>query len=195
MSQIFCHNNYLGQTLDILPAVPFDFWVFPIELASWNFANWFSCMQIIFWIWNRVHFDRSKLDLSDETIRIQNFYFSRHLWWKNCWKLTKSLRCQKAHSFQTVKRYWFQILIAYIVECRLEWRLCKNFTSVSYILSKKKAVKKRYYSVGSGRFMVLNDTASLDFDEWSKFLLTVIYGSPRWHSINSITFEKNRKKI
>ena len=33
-----------------------------------------------------VYSDRSELDLTDETIRIKNFLFSRKLWWKNCYK-------------------------------------------------------------------------------------------------------------
>ena len=54
-------------------------------------------------IWNRKYPQRSEIDLSDETIRIQNFYFNRNLWWKNFWNLPKLLRCWKAHSFQTIR--------------------------------------------------------------------------------------------
>ena len=40
----------------------------------------------IFLIWNMVYLDRPELDLSDESIRILNFHYSRKLWWKNCYK-------------------------------------------------------------------------------------------------------------
>ena len=50
-----------------------------------------------------VYFDRSELRLSDETIRIKYFLFSRKLRWKYFWNLPKWLRCRKASSFQTIK--------------------------------------------------------------------------------------------
>ena len=38
----FCHkdnkDDNLRQTLHMSSVIPLDFWVFPIELASWNFA-------------------------------------------------------------------------------------------------------------------------------------------------------------
>ena len=74
-----------------------------IDFYGWN---------NIFFMYNKVFSDRSELDLTDGTIRVQNFLFSQKSWWKNCWKLSKSLRCGKAHSFPTYQRYWFQLLIA-----------------------------------------------------------------------------------
>ena len=50
-----------------------------------------------------VYSDRSERDISDETIRIWNFLFSRKLWWKNCRKLTKSQQWRKAHCFQAME--------------------------------------------------------------------------------------------
>ena len=41
-------------------------------------------MKKYFLVYNKIYSDRSELDLSNETIRIQKFYFSRKLWWKNC---------------------------------------------------------------------------------------------------------------
>ena len=45
------------------------------------------------WFWNRdILIDQKKAHQnSNQTIRIQNFHFSRNLWWKNCWKLSKLL--------------------------------------------------------------------------------------------------------
>ena len=47
----------------------------------------FYWLKIIFWILNRVYSDRYELHLSDVTIRIKKFHFTRKLWRKNCWKL------------------------------------------------------------------------------------------------------------
>ena len=41
----------------------------------------------------------------------------------------------------------------------LEWRLCQNITSLSFIISDKYAVKDRHCRVGSGWFMVSNESA------------------------------------
>ena len=69
-------------------------------------------LKIDLYRWKKIFFqfkieylysDRSELDLSDEMIRIKNFPFSRKLWWKNCRKLAKLIRCRKAQSFQTIK--------------------------------------------------------------------------------------------
>ena len=65
-----------------------------------------------------LYFNRSELDLSDETIRIQNFHFSKKLRWKNCWKIPKCLRCREAHSFQINKgidpKFWYHKLMTWI---------------------------------------------------------------------------------
>ena len=65
-----------------------------IEFFEWR--NYFL-------IYNNVYSDRSELYLSNETIIIQKFHFSRKLWWKSSWKLTKLLPCGNAHNFQTKK--------------------------------------------------------------------------------------------
>ena len=66
--------------------------------------------KIIFQIWHRIYSNRSNLDLSGGTIRFQYFHFSRKLWWKNCWKLPKLLRCRNAYNFKTIKdinpKFW-----------------------------------------------------------------------------------------
>ena len=51
---------------------------------------------------------RSKLDISDETIRIQNFHFSPNLRWKNCWKLPKLIRSKELSNSATLSLFIFQ---------------------------------------------------------------------------------------
>ena len=46
--------------------------------------------------------DRSDTDFSDETVSMLNFSVESYDK-KNCLKLPKSLRCRKAHSFQSIK--------------------------------------------------------------------------------------------
>ena len=94
--------------------------------------NWLLWMQKMFLNYNRAHSDRFVLNLSVETIRIQNFNLSQKSWWKNCWKISKLLCYRKAHSFKTIK---------YIVtkfdrsNWSPEWKWCWNFTTLSFILS------------------------------------------------------------
>ena len=119
----FKKSVYFGSNLKKTARKNLKIFIFHIKI---NFYSW----KNIFSMWNRVYSDRSELDLSDETIRIQKFHFSRKLWWKNCWKLTKLLPCGNAHSFQTYKdidsKFWyhklerlikivlkFQVLISY----------------------------------------------------------------------------------
>ena len=65
-------------------------------------------------IWNSGYSDISQLYLSDETIRIQNYFHCNwKLWWKNCWKLPKLLRYRKAQ-FPNYQMYRFHILIAHV---------------------------------------------------------------------------------
>ena len=77
--------------------------IFDLKINFYSYTN-------IFLIWNTVDSDRSQLALPDEAIRIKNFYFSRKLWWKNCWKLPKWLRCRKVHGVQTIRninsKFW-----------------------------------------------------------------------------------------
>ena len=63
----------------------------------------FYIQENILLIWNTVYPDRSELNLSDRTMRIQHFYFSQIIWWKNCGKLPKLLRCRETHNFKTIK--------------------------------------------------------------------------------------------
>ena len=53
----------------------------------------------MFYIINKVYSDRSEIDISDTTIRIQNFRFSRKL----LWKTDEITTFGKAHTFQTIK--------------------------------------------------------------------------------------------
>ena len=50
-----------------------NLFIFHLEIDFYRYKN-------ICCIWNRIFSDRSKLDLFDETIRIQNFHFSLKLW-------------------------------------------------------------------------------------------------------------------
>ena len=82
-------------------------------------------------IWNRINFDNSELDLSVETIRIQNFHTSWKLWWKDYWKLLKLLRCRKPHN-KSIPNF-------NSINWRIEWRLSpyllyfpRNKTSENY---------------------------------------------------------------
>ena len=78
-----------------------------------SYGSLFLSCAIILTIISRFSSIRYELDLSDETIRIQNFQFNRKLWWKNCWKCPRLLRYQKKHSFQTIKdinpKFWLHI--------------------------------------------------------------------------------------
>ena len=90
--------------------------------------------RIFFLIWNRLYSDKTELDLSDGTIRIQYFRFTLELWWKNCWKLQKLLLPKKRIILKLSK---ISIPNFYSKNWRLEWMLWKNFTSLSFILSEK----------------------------------------------------------
>ena len=107
-------------------------------------------------MWIRVYSNRSDLDLSAETIRIQNFYFSRKLWWKNCWKWPKWFRCHKAHSFQTINDVDSK---SDSTNWRLEWRLCQIFTSL-FILYCQRNRPRQSVTVWPGWFNVLNHSAT-----------------------------------
>ena len=74
--------------------------------------------------------DRSEVVFSDETIRIQNFRFSRKLWWKKCWKLPKLL-CYRTEKRIDSKISKISIPNFNSTNSRLEWRLCQYFTSLS----------------------------------------------------------------
>ena len=54
----------------------FKMFIYYLKIDFYGWKN-------IFLICNNVYSDRSELDLSDTTIRIQNFHFCRKLWWKN----------------------------------------------------------------------------------------------------------------
>ena len=67
------------------------------KLVNFSSKNWFLLITNIFYIWNMVYSDRSKVVLSDETIRIPNFYHNQKLWcktaenWRNCFVAEKSI--------------------------------------------------------------------------------------------------------
>ena len=73
-----------------------DSWT-PLSISRLSIAVTLQIPEIRY-----VRSDRSELDLCETTIRIQNFPFSRKLWWKNCWKLPKLLRYREAHSLQAM---------------------------------------------------------------------------------------------
>ena len=90
--------------------------------------------RIYFLNWYKTYCDRSELDLSDETIRIQNFYFS------------------ESYDEETAKNYWngyvaekhivsklskTSIRNSYSTNYWLEWKLCQNCIFLSFIVSKK----------------------------------------------------------
>ena len=102
-----------------------------------------------------IYSGRSELDLSDENIRFQNFRFSQKLWWKNCWKWPKVLRCRKVHSFQTIN-ILSKIWIAQIQD--LNEDCVKMLCPYLLYFPRNKASKS--VTVGSGRFIVLNNSAS-----------------------------------
>ena len=83
------------------------------------------------------------------TIRIQKYRFSQKLWWKNFWKLTKLLPCGNDHSFQTIKdinsKFWQHKLQSWI-----------KIVLISLSNKPSKSVM-----VGSGRFIILSDSAGL----------------------------------
>ena len=83
-----------------------------------------------------------QIDLSDATIRIQNFDFSRKLWWKNWWnyivaekRILSKLSKISNPNFDSI--YW-----------RLECRLCKIF--LSFIVFEKYDVMERDGQAWSG---------------------------------------------
>ena len=78
-----------------------EFLIFSLEFFTWKqiFVN----TKYFFLIRNIIYSNWSELVLSDETIRIQNFYFSEKLWCKNCWKLPKFVCCRKSNSFQILR--------------------------------------------------------------------------------------------
>ena len=83
-----------------------------------------------------IHSDRFELDLSDGTIRIQNY--------QNCWKLPKLLRCRKAHNLKLSKISISNVKISRLYHLHSPWnKLSKSVT------------------VGSGQFIISNISASL----------------------------------
>ena len=94
--------------------------------------------------------DRCSFHLSDETIRILNFHFSRKPWWKNCWKLLKCLRCQKADSFQTIKdidsKFWLKTWIKMVSKFHVP--ILYTFRKISFSSSEKKLQFFSFFQFG-----------------------------------------------
>ena len=93
----------------------FKMFIYYLKIDFYGWKN-------IFLICNNVYLDRSELDLSDTTIRIQNFYFCRKLWWKNWWnyyvaKKRMVSKLSKISNPNLNSTNW-----------KLELRLCQNFT-------------------------------------------------------------------
>ena len=105
-------------------------------------------MKIIFLICNKVYSDRSEIDLSHPTIRIQNFWFSRKLWWKNLWNY------YVAEKRIVSKLSKISNLNSYNTNRRLEWSLCQNFSYLSFIVSEKWDAKERDGRTGSGYSLI-----------------------------------------
>ena len=92
--------------------------------------------KVFFYIY-KVYLDSSEVDLSDATIRIQNFHLSRKLWWKIWWNY-----------YVAEKRIVFELSKISNpnfdrTNLRLECRLCQNFKVLSFIVSEKYDVKER----------------------------------------------------
>ena len=112
-----------------------------------DFYGW----KNIFLICNNVYLDRSELDLSDTTIRIQNFYFCRKLWWKNWWnyyvaekRIVSKLSKISNPNFNNT-------------DWRLEWKLCQDFTFLYFIVYEKTDIKEREGRTRSGAAGLVHD--------------------------------------
>ena len=68
--------------------------------------------------------------------------------------------CYVAESCVVSKMLKVSILNFISANRKLEWRLCRNFTSLYFILSEKWAIKQHHRRVGPGWFIVLNDSAN-----------------------------------
>ena len=103
----------------------------------------------------RIYSDKSELDLSDETIIIKKIHFSGKLWWK--W--SKRLRSQKMHSFQTIKdtdpKFWKPKLKTWM---KVVWKFHANNLYAFREICRQRPL--RSVQVGSGQFIVLNNSAS-----------------------------------
>ena len=131
---------------------------------------------------NSVYSDRSELYISDEIIRIQNFLFSRKLWWQNCWKLPKLHVTEKPIVFKLSK---ISIPNFDSTNWRFKWRLRQNFTSLYFMVWKHCAFWQRSNFGNFQQFfhhnfrlkwkiwilMVSSERFSSDLSEYTLFLI------------------------
>ena len=119
--------------------------IFLICHLKMDFYRW----KNIFFIDNKLYSDRSELDLSDATIRIQYFHFSRKLSRKNWWNYYVAKKRIVSKLSKILHPNFYN------TNWRLESSLCQNVSFLFLIVSEKWDVKERDGRAGSGFSLLL----------------------------------------